>query len=596
MKFSIKSFVTGISIGLCLVLFAGFFQGSNAQTSRSLYLAYPSNNHQTVASQIFFIGSAPTTGQVTINNRVIDRSKQGNFAPSFPLQIGDNLFTIRHQNKTVNVKVTRLDRSLPIPKELGFTTASLNPSTDITRLVGEWICFTAIATPNARVSVELGDEKVALLPQSRRGEVPANSAVLTGLNQAEDTKVTGFYRGCKQFNRVADLGIPTFTATLNEKTIRQKGTGEINIISEENLPAIEVISPRGVARTGPSSDHSRLTPLPKGTRASVTGKEGDWLRLDYGGWILAKETRSIDNEVLDTATVSGISSRPGKDATEIIFPLSRPVPIAVRQEDDKFILTLYTSIAKTDTIFIGENPLVRRMDWRQVTPTSVEYTFFLNQNRQWGYDLRYEGSNLVLTLRYPPARGQGLQGTTILLDPGHGGKETGATGPTGYTEKQVNIAVSKLIQRELERLGATVYLTRESDTDLSLPARVDIIDNLKPTLALSVHYNALPDGGDAINTKGIGIFWYHPQAHELAAFLHDYLTKTLKRSSYGVFWNNLALTRPHSAPSILLELGFMSNPDEFEWITDAGEQQKLARAVAEGIRDWFEEEAGGRRQ
>jgi N-acetylmuramoyl-L-alanine amidase len=59
------------------------------------------------------------------------------------------------------------------------------------------------------------------------------------------------------------------------------------------------------------------------------------------------------------------------------------------------------------------------------------------------------------------------------------------------------------------------------------------------------------------------------------------------RPSYGVFWNNLALARPASAPSVLLELGFMSNPEEFEWITNPSEQQRMAQAIANGITQWF---------
>lgn len=163
----------------------------------------------------------------------------------------------------------------------------------------------------------------------------------------------------------------------------------------------------------------------------------------------------------------------------------------------------------------------------------------------------------------------------------------GARGPTGYPEKEINLLMSKLIATELKRLGATVYLTRESDIDLSLQERVEIIDKTKPDLALSIHYNALPDSGDALNTQGISTFWYHPQAQDLASFLHSYLVKNLNRPDYGLFWNNLALTRPHTAPAILLELGFMINPDEFEWITDAREQQRLAGAIARGIRTWF---------
>jgi N-acetylmuramoyl-L-alanine amidase len=62
--------------------------------------------------------------------------------------------------------------------------------------------------------------------------------------------------------------------------------------------------------------------------------------------------------------------------------------------------------------------------------------------------------------------------------------------------------------------------------------------------------------------------------------------KTLKRPSYGIFWNNLALTRPAVAPSVLLELGFMINPVEYEWIVNPGEQKRLAGAIADGVAEW----------
>ena len=66
------------------------------------------------------------------------------------------------------------------------------------------------------------------------------------------------------------------------------------------------------------------------------------------------------------------------------------------------------------------------------------------------------------------------------------------------------------------------------------------------------------------------------------------VTRNLNRPSYGVFWNNLALTRPHEAPAVLLELGFMINPTEFEWITDSAEQDKLAEAIADSVETWLQ--------
>jgi N-acetylmuramoyl-L-alanine amidase len=183
---------------------------------------------------------------------------------------------------------------------------------------------------------------------------------------------------------------------------------------------------------------------------------------------------------------------------------------------------------------------------------------------------------------------QPLSGIKILLDPGHGGPEdSGSTGPTGYKEKEVNLVVSKLVREQLLARGATVYMTREDDRDVPLQDRVAMIDKMQPAIAVSIHYNALPDDGDALNTKGVGTFWYNTQAHSLAMFLHNYLVQKLERPSYGVFWNNLALTRPHTTPSVLLELGFMINPVEFEWVVNPQEQQKLAGAIAEGITQWF---------
>jgi N-acetylmuramoyl-L-alanine amidase len=273
--------------------------------------------------------------------------------------------------------------------------------------------------------------------------------------------------------------------------------------------------------------------------------------------------------------------------------LQIPVPVSIQQGTQTLTLSLYNTTAQTDTIRLDDDPVIQRLDWQQVSPKQVDYTFNLKSKQQWGYDLRYQGTSLILSLRHPPrlvnSQTRPLEGIKILLDPGHGGKETGAIGPTGYPEKAVTLTVAKLLEQALSDRGATVYLTRETDTDVSLQERVDLIDRLKPAISLSLHYNALPDGGDAIKTDGVSTFWYHPQAHDLAIFLENYLVQALKRPSYGVFWNNLALTRPQIAPAVLLELGFIINPEEFEWIANPQEQQRLAKTLADGITQWFEE-------
>ncbi|HLO84311.1 MAG TPA: N-acetylmuramoyl-L-alanine amidase [Nostocaceae cyanobacterium] len=576
---------------LGLVLFNCFLTSSVALAQPSLVVVFPPTNHQTSTEKIFFIGTAPPTGQVLINGQPVKRSQAGHFAPSFPLQPGENLFTVRYQNQERQIKVTRVNTQPQLPSGLGFAEDSLTPATDIARLPGELICFRAIATPNAKVSVQLADQTIPLLLQPPQAQLPANAGILTGRNQPTISSNFGNYQACTTVANAVDLGQPKFSVTLNGQTVTQQGKGRVQILNPAQLPVVEVVAASGVARTGPSTDYSRLTPLPQGTRATVTGKEGEWLRLDYGAWINSKETQTLAGAVLPQTVVRSVGYRQLPGSTEILFPLQVPVPVSIQQGDRTFSLTLYNTIAQTDTIRLDDNPLISRLDWEQVAPRQVKYTFNLKKLQQWGYQLRYDKTTLVLSLRQPPKlatrRQKPLSGIKIVLDPGHGGKESGASGPTGYLEKDVNLAVSRLLREELVKRGATVVMTREDDRDLSLVDRQAIIAQEQPAIALSVHYNSLPDDGDAENTRGVGTFWYHPQAHNLAVFIQDYLVKKLNRPSYGVYWNNLALTRPSAAPSVLLELGFMSNPQEFEWVTNPQEQKKLAQTLAQGITDWF---------
>jgi len=569
----------------------GSVMASPVWANQSLHIAYPPAKHQTNTDRIFLMGSAPPKGQVLVNGKAIARSKEGHFAPVFPLQPGANQFIVRYQNQEVKLQVTRSLTRSPRPSALEFGKDSLTPATDIARLPQELICFGAIAPTNANVSVQLAGQSIPLMQQEQVVDLPPNSAALTDTNQPQAVMGTGQYVGCAAAAAAADLGLPLFQLTRQNQTISQQGPAKVQILSPADLEIAEVTVDAGVARTGPSTDYSRLTPLPKGTRASVTGREGEWVRLDYGGWINSKEVRISKGGVPPLSMIRSVSARQVPGATEVIFPLQMPVPMTVQQGDRTLVLTLYNTTAQTDIIRFNPNPVISRLDWQQVAPGMVQYTFNLKSQQQWGYKLRYEGTSLVLTLRHPPNRtklfGKPLSGIKILLDPGHGGEDSGAPGPTGYPEKEATLYMSKLIANQLIARGATVYLTRQEDKAVSLPDRVAMIDQVQPAIALSIHYNSLPDDGDVLNTQGFGTFWYHPQAHSIAAFLHNYIVEKGGRPSYGVFWDNLALARPSTAPSVLLELGFMSNPTEFEWVTNPQEQQKMAGAIAEGITQWF---------
>jgi N-acetylmuramoyl-L-alanine amidase len=370
------------------------------------------------------------------------------------------------------------------------------------------------------------------------------------------------------------------------------------IIATANVEVAEVLANETISRIGPTSDANRVTPLPKGIKAVVVGRqEGDnngkkatWVQLNYGGWVMASDLKiTLGN--LSPAIVQNIRSQNNNSNTDVLFALSVPVPLVIDQTEKTLKLTLYNTAASSSIVKMTSNPMIDRVESKSVAPGQMEYTFVYKSRQQWGYKYRYDGKNLVLSLRQPPAiakqSNKPLTGVKILLDPGHGGADSGALSSTGYAEKDATLYAAKLLANELFAKGATVYLTRETDKAVSLEERRRIVEQLEPTISLSVHYNSSPEDVNPSKAKGFSVFWYHSQAQGLASFLHTYTTQYADRPKYGVIWDNLALARPAAAPSVLLELGFMSNPEELQWISNPQAQQQMAKTLASGITQWF---------
>jgi N-acetylmuramoyl-L-alanine amidase len=603
-KYSHLGILGGMTIS-CLVVapLAAQLAAPQTDTSKSLYVSYPPADYQTASDRIFLIGSAPSEGNVSVNNKPVPRSQKGHFASVFNLKVGKNTFDIDYKGQTKTIVVTRSAAAkTELPKD-NFVPNSLEPQGDVAKMPGELVCFGANGPAKAKVNVNIAGQDIKLQEQTNSVELPDNKAALIDRNQPQAMYGAGQYLGCAIASAAADLGNPTYKLEVGNPatTVSQTAPGKVQILSPTNLDIAEVKVEGGIVRTGAGADFSRLTPLPKGTKAAITarqmgnnnGKPASWVRLDYGGWILAEQVNVTTGITVPPKTiVKSLTSTDRPGATDVVIPLQVPVPITLEQGTNTLTLTLYNTTAQTDIIRFNDNPIVSRLDWKQSSPGVVQYVFNLKSKQQWGYKLRYQGSNLVLSLRHPPKLdktnfNKPLAGTKILLDPGHGGKDSGAVGPNGYTEKDANLYAAKLLANELAMRGASVYLSREVDKFIELNDRQTIIDNLEPTLALSVHHNSLPDGGNP-DTKGFSTFWYHAQAQSLAMYLHNYVVKDTGRNAYGVFWDNLALARPVSAPSVLLEWGFMSNPSEFELIANPLEQQKMAKSIANGITQWLQ--------
>lgn len=554
-----------------------------------LQVVYPADQQKTQADRIFLIGTADPRQTLTVNGQVVQRSSAGHFAPSFPLQLGPNRFELRSGDQLLTLTVIRQATQPALAP--GTLLTDLQPQQAIAVSPGQPVCFSALAVPQAQLQVQIGSLQVPLQGQAI-APLPSNAAVLIGQNQPDRSATVQRYEGCTTGLAAGFQGRPVFQIQVGDRRLTQAAPGSVTVWPAQPYRVATVTAAEAIARTGPSSDFSRLTPLPQGTQAQVLAQTGEWLRLTYGGWIRTSEARLTTSAALPRSQVRSASFQTRDRWLEFRVPLSRPAPLRLEQQGDRLTLHLYETIAQTDTIRLTTQPWLQRFRWEQVRPDEVQYQFQFAAAQQWGYRLRYEGNTLILAIRQPPplstSRSQPLQGLRIYLDPGHGSAEDlGARGPDGTPEKDVTLTVSKLLRDRLQQLGATVLVGREGDQDIWPQERAAQIQALEPDIALSLHYNALPDAGDAEGTQGIGTFWYQDQSQDLARSLHDSLVTRLQRPSYGIFWNNLALTRPTVAPSVLLELGFMINPQEFEWIVDAPAQSQLASAIAQGIVDWF---------
>ena len=173
-----------------------------------------------------------------------------------------------------------------------------------------------------------------------------------------------------------------------------------------------------------------------------------------------------------------------------------------------------------------------------------------------------------------------------MLDPGHGGRDNGATGPPGSRgklEKDVNLELALALEKVLREAGANVLMTRTADVFLDLEPRAEMIRAAKPDLAISLHRNSLGADRNISTYFGVLALYSHQQSAVLAAYLRDALVNGTTHHDGGLRWQSLAMCRIEECPSVLLELGFISNPADYERMLRKSTINKEAQAILRGL-------------
>jgi len=225
-------------------------------------------------------------------------------------------------------------------------------------------------------------------------------------------------------------------------------------------------------------------------------------------------------------------------------------------------------------------------------------------------------------------------GPTVVLDPGHGGDQNGATSPEGALEKNLALALSRRVKAALEaELQARVVLTRDKDAPLPLPDRVTLANKTRPDLFLSIHLNSMPTQRQRLANEGIETYFLsasasgeearkvaarengesagpargpgndtlafiladlqraetHTDSSRLAYAIHEALISGTGAPDRGVQQAPFYVLMGLDAPAVLVELGFISHPDEARRLGDPAYQQRLASAIAAGVRRFLHE-------
>ncbi len=313
------------------------------------------------------------------------------------------------------------------------------------------------------------------------------------------------------------------------------------------------------AKDSPSSSGKSAADLNKGETYEITGEENAWIKIrlskDKQAWIPSWFTQRTEKELSkvpeDSRIVILYDDAPLREAASLDAPIKKEA-----DSGDEFKVTgIVNGMYEVKRSFgrkayiagwlaepIGENPV----------------QLYDNQ----AFDLKNK---------------------TIIIDPGHGGNDSGTIGENGTLEKDLTFYTARLLARKLEASGATVIVTRSDDTYISLTDRVKLSHLNRADAFISLHY----DSAEQATVKGITTYYYHNYQIPLAKALSGAFEDTKELQIRAARFGDYHVLRSNSMPAILLELGYLSNAEEEELITSLEYQATIVQAIYNGLGGYF---------
>ena len=213
----------------------------------------------------------------------------------------------------------------------------------------------------------------------------------------------------------------------------------------------------------------------------------------------------------------------------------------------------------------------------QLAPNLTRVLVHLNHKVPYGAVIVDAGRTLVVTLGNPGRRL--ALGSAVIIDPGHGGADGGAVGPSGLREADVALAIARLVRDGLVGRGIPVAMTRSDDVTVPLEERPDLAQRNGGILFISIHANA----SRSVGAAGIETYYETPESQALARVVQSEVAQAVGEPDRGIHTASFYVLVNTPIPSVLIETAFITNPSEETMLRDPAAQRRIADAITRAI-------------
>lgn len=561
----------------------------------------PYNNFRYDEPGTYLLGQSNPAHTLFCNGRAVSRTKSGYFSFYTPLFDGANTFVFTQNGEEYTHTIWKNASPPKAETEKPDTPAdsvvcdpllqSASPSSLTAVSWREGLEVSVTANADAAVTAVLGDTSLALTPGKTRAD---GTTVFSGVMTLPET-AAGEY---------ASLGTLSFHAVTGETALTLDG-GTVYAMGDGAVIGVRVIRDSTELKISPTSWYYDDY-IPASAGMTVSSYE---IADGYAKILLAQNTAYLDADGIEIcedhpgglAVFGQMYTERRADTGEmcLVIPSAHNVPVNCVKEGTTFRVTLYRGHTDAAAAEIDDNPILSSVSFvngGEEEGAYTVYTFDLHaRDNFYGFRVLYEDGAIVIALREPTVldlhADRPLQDLHIVLDAGHGGEETGTLTPGTHrslNEEDINLSVVLALKPMLEQLGAQITLLRSDDVTVDIYSRMAVIDELAPDLLLSIHQNSMPQNTDITHIRGVvGLYWTE-SGRSLADCVSASLAKALQRLKRDTTQQRLAMLRNYKFPAALIEIGFVTSAEEFETLAAPGGYEIAAKAIRDGVLDWFE--------